>query len=227
MAAEELVERGAKADAGDPAIRRAIAAALARLVDLAQSFVAEPAFGPAWFTAVPDDRVFPRPHSPLFDFEKTRDGAEWIERIARVARSERERAAGARVVGHFDWRAEHLRFEHAEVVASYDWDSLHAELEPVLVGATAHAFTADWSDEARARFPTIEEARGFLDDFEVARDHTFIPAERRTASCSWVYSTAYTALRPRARPHARARDRRCPSPAAGARRARAARRALM
>jgi len=180
MAAEELVERGTKADAGDPAIRRAVAVGLARLVDLARGFVGDPAFGPAWFTAVPDERVFPTPHSPLFDFEKTSDGAEWIDRIARAARSDRERSAGERVVGHFDWRVEHLRFEGGAVVASYDWDSLHAELEPVLVGATAHAFTVDWSDEARARFPTVDEASTFLDDYEAARGRPLTPAERRT-----------------------------------------------
>jgi len=48
------------------------------------------------------------------------------------------------VIGHFDWRIEHVRLDDGRIVTSYDWDSLNAEREPVLVGATAHAFTADW-----------------------------------------------------------------------------------
>jgi hypothetical protein len=202
LAAEALVERGTKGDGGESAIRRAIAVSLARLVETARGFVDTDAFGAAWFSSVPDDHVFPRPHSPLFDFEGTRDGAAWIERFAREARADRRRAAGERVVGHFDWRVEHLRFAGGEVVASYDWDSLHAELETVLVGAAAHGFTADFSDEPRARFPTIDEARSFVEDYEAARGRRFMPAELATVARSWLYSTAYTARCAHARcPH--------------------------
>jgi hypothetical protein len=191
--AEALMEVGEKRDAHEAPVRRATAATLARLVELARPLATLPGLGPAWFTGVPPDRIFPRPHSPLFDFDATAAGAEWIDALAARARARGAPPAGDVVVGHFDWRAEHLRFDGDRVVASYDWDSLHAEREPVLVGAVAHAFTADWQRDDLAQAPTLEELRQFVDDYEAARGRRFDPAERRTLWASCVYSLAYTA----------------------------------
>ncbi len=191
---EELVERGARADAHDPRIRRALAASLARVVDLTRPFVGTTPLGGAWFTAIPDGRLWPRPHTPLVDFEATAEGAGWIDEIAARARAVRGEAAGKRVLGHFDWRVEHARFgPDGEVVATYDWDSLHDERETVMVGAAAHAFTTDWSRSDIVRVPRIAEIAGFVDDYEAARGSDFAPAERRTIAASCVYSLAYTA----------------------------------
>lgn len=193
LTADELDDRGARADAHDPAIRRSMAAGLARLVELARPFSAHPAFGGAWFTAIPEGRTFPRPHSPIFDFEATARGAEWIDELAARARGRRRDASGERVVGHFDWRVEHLRFEGDRIVTSYDWDSLHAELEPVAVGAAAHAFTADWHRDDLRQAPTHDELAAFVADYETARGRRFAHAERATVAASCVYSLAYTA----------------------------------
>ncbi|MBL9023174.1 MAG: phosphotransferase [Myxococcales bacterium] len=204
---EELVDGGELGDAHDPSTRSALAASLAQLVTLARPLAASVALGRAWYTAIPDDRLWPRPHSPLFDFERTAEGAAWIDDIARRARAARSEPRGELVIGHFDWRVEHLRFEDGRVVASYDWDSLHVELEPVLVGANAHAFTADWQREDLAQAPSVEEILAFLDDYERARGHAFTPDERALARASCVYSLAYTArcghaLRPHDESHA-------------------------
>jgi len=188
---EELVDRGARGDAHDPGIRGLVAGSLAEMVAIGRPFAS--ALRGAWFSSVPDDRIFPRPHSPLFDFEKTAEGAGWIDDLARRARARRLDAAGERVVGHFDWRVEHLRFEGGRVVTSYDWDSLHGERETILVGATAHAFTADWTRDDLIQVPSLEEMRGFVADYERARGRIFDPPERRTIAASLVYSTAYTA----------------------------------
>lgn len=191
---EELVERGERADAHDPRIRAGLAGGLADMVELARPFAERSALGRAWFTAIADDRLWPRPHSPLFDFEATRAGAEWIDALAARARETRRRAEGTFVIGHFDWRVEHARFdERAKLVASYDWDSLHAELEPVLVGANAHAFTADWQREDLVRVPSVDEIRAFISDYERARGAPFTRAELELARASCVYSLAYTA----------------------------------
>jgi hypothetical protein len=190
---EELDERGSAGDAHDPAVRRELASTLARLVDLARPFATDPAFGGAWFTSIPDDRIFPKPHSPLFDFSATAGGAEWIDDLAARARAHRTHATGDVVLGHFDWRIEHVRLEAGRIVTSYDWDSLHAELEPVLLGATLHAFTADWQREDLVRVPTLDEMRAFLSDYESARGRPFTSAERTTLSASLVYSLSYTA----------------------------------
>lgn len=142
---------------------------------------------------MPDDRPFPRPHTPLCDFDATRAGAAWIDDLAREAKAiGRAVRAGETVVGHFDWRVEHLRFEGDRIVTSYDWDSLHAEREPVLVGSAAHAFTADWGRDDVVRTPSREELAGFVADYEAGRGRPFDAAERRVAAAACVYALAYT-----------------------------------
>lgn len=188
---EVLLDRGAPGDARDPAIRRELARRLAELVRLIPPHARSEALGRSWFGGLPADRVFPTPHSRLFDFEATSAGAEWIDALA--AEAKQVPPAGERVVGHFDWRVEHARFEGDELTAAYDWDSLHFELEPVMVGASAHAFTTDWSREAIAPAPTADEIRAFVADYEEARGEPFTKAERRVLGASCVYSLAYTA----------------------------------
>lgn len=197
IAAEALVEAGARANAHLPEIRRGIARSLVRISEVGRAVEGPEALGRAWFMGLPEGRDFPMPHSPLFDFDRTEDGAAWIRAFARRARAERARPAGERLIGHFDWRAEHLRFEGDRLVASYDWDSLHFELFPVLVGALAPHFTADWQCEEvgirGARAPTRDEMRAFVSDVEEARGAPFSEEERALLSASCVFSTAYTA----------------------------------
>jgi hypothetical protein len=191
--AETMVEHGSKADAHKPDVREAIARSLYNLLSIGRRFVedAEP-LGRSWFTNVPKARVFPLPHSPLFDFEGTRQGAEWIDAIAREARDDGS-ASGELIIGHFDWRVEHLRFSGGAVVASFDWDSLHIETEPVIVGAAAHAFTADWSRDEVDPVPSVSEVFAFIDAYERCRAHGFTAEERGQVFASLLYSLAYTA----------------------------------
>ncbi len=190
---EELDARGEWRDAHDPEVRGVMTATLAELVGLARGFASDPAFSGAWFTTIPEGRTYPRPHSPLFDFDRTAEGAGWIDALAGRARARRHQGKGDLVVGHFDWRVEHLRFSGGRVVTSYDWDSLHAELETVLVGAAAHAFTADWQRDDVVRVPSGEELALFVEDYERARGVPFDAAERATVRASCVYSLCYTA----------------------------------
>src|SRR5262249_36936466 len=87
----------------------------------------------------------------------------------------------------------HLRFDQGRVVASFDWDSLHYELVPVLIGALAPHFTADWQREDIDRLPTIEEMRAFVAEVEEARKQAFSGPERDTLSTALVYAMTYTA----------------------------------
>ncbi len=187
--AETRLERGTRADPHRPEVRREIARSLHRLVALAQPLRGSVALGPAWFTAIPKERTFPAPHSPLFDLQ--RPGADWIDEAAQKAR--RTPVSGRSVIGHFDWRAEHLRFEEGAVVASFDWDSLHDERETVMVGAIAHAFSADFEITKRAPAPTLAEALAFVSEYEQVRGERFSSDERATVLASFTYSTAYSA----------------------------------
>jgi hypothetical protein len=195
--AERWAGGGRVRDAHEPVVRRELAARLAELVALARGAdVPREPLGRSWYGALPTDVLWPRPHSRLFDFEATAAGAEWIDEHARRARA--VPVTGERVVGHFDWRTEHARFEGDRLTVAHDWDSLHFESEAVMVGAAAHAFTATWDehpdgDETVSPAPTLDEIHAFVADYERARGAPFAAAERATLRASCVYSLAYTA----------------------------------
>jgi aminoglycoside phosphotransferase (APT) family kinase protein len=138
------------------------------------------------------DSLYPQPHSKLFDFAATAAGAEWIDAFARRAR-EAEAHYGKPVLGHGDWRVEHLRFDDGKIVATYDWDSLAFRPEAELVGVSAHAFTADWALEGVRRIPTADDIRAYVADYETARGHPFSKSERQSLFATCVYSIAYGA----------------------------------
>jgi len=174
---ETLLGRGGWADAHDPAVRRAVAAGLAQFVERSRPLVDLPGLA-SWRES--RARLWRQPHDRRFDFPATARGAEWIDRLAAEAvRRLDEQVAGDPVVGHCDWRVEHLRFARGALSAVYDWDSLAVGPEPVFAGSAAHAFTADWSIEGHACIPTIEESLAFVADYDEARGAPFSDAERR------------------------------------------------
>jgi hypothetical protein len=147
---DEFLDRGQRGNGFDPKCRRVIASGLANLIERLQSFDDE-----VWSLKhfQRSKSLYPQPHSKLFDFEKTAEGAEWIDTFARRAR--RAEAHGDNLVlGHGDWRVEHLGFQEGKIVATYDWDSLAFCSETELVGVSAHGFTADWALEDVRRIPT-------------------------------------------------------------------------
>jgi hypothetical protein len=190
---EELLERGARADAHDPIIRQEMAFTLARQVDLARPFVSVDGLRPSLLASPEPDQLWPEPHEARFDFAASAAGAEWIDEFATAARQQLTTATGQTVVAHADWRAEHVRFEDSRIVASYDWQSLAVGSEPALLGQIGHGFTADWGIDQERRTPTLEEVRAFITDYEAARAQRFTRAERQTINAAWVYATAYGA----------------------------------
>jgi hypothetical protein len=72
------------------------------------------------------------------------------------------------VIGHADWRVEHLRFSGARISASYDWDSILPLHETEFVGITAPSYTTDWTGYAPGRVPTVEAVRDFVRNYETA-----------------------------------------------------------
>jgi hypothetical protein len=188
---ETLLDRGDCVDAHDPAGRTGVAAGLARLVERTRPLVGLPGLV-SWRESY--DRLWRRPHDRRFDFPGTARGAEWIDRLAIEARrSLDEHVADNPVIGHGDWRVEHLRFADGALSAVYDWDSLAVGPEPVFAGAAAHAFTADWSIEGHQCIPTIAESLAFLADYEAARGAPFTEGEHRAALTGLVAAMAYSA----------------------------------
>jgi hypothetical protein len=188
---EAFTNIGSKADVRRPDIRAALAAGLHAVVRACDPLVATTSLGPGLLASA-RDALWPTPHSKLFDFAATAKGAEWIDDVAQRAR-ERMSPAGNLVIGHADWRAEHVRFLADKPVLAFDWDSLCREREPALIGAVAHGFCADWSQGDNRQAPSLDEARAFVRDYERARGNMFSAEERRLCSACLAYASAYTA----------------------------------
>lgn len=191
---ETLIDEGIYMDAHIPAIRHLMAQHLAQLA----------AFTPALkdirglsSTAIarllPPDVLWPTPHSKIFDFESTTQGAEWIDQIAREAKQVLDQGRGEQVIiGHTDWSVKHFRFLHGKVKVIYDWDSLALDRETLIVAGAAIGFTMTWHLDVRLT-PTPEEARAFIMDYEEARGRRFTQDERCSINAAATYGLAYGA----------------------------------
>ena len=185
---QELLDAGERGNGFRPEHRRAIVESLVELLRLLAPLKHE--LPGLLFFFQPGARLYPTPHSQLFDFEATAPGAEWIDAIARRARAASVHA-GPPVLAHADWRIEHLRFADGRVSASYDWDSLSPMPETQLVGLTASAYTTDWSSYAPGRVPTVEAIPPFIADYERARGKPFSGEEHASILGMCVYAIAY------------------------------------
>ena len=188
--AEELFDRGRVADAHDPLVRRHLVQGLTRFVEEATPLFDTLSLPSARPFDLPADRLWPTPHDLRFDFALA--GGEWIDDIARSARTAMMDAVGRSVIGHTDWRVENLRFDDG-IVAIFDWDSVAVCIEPALVGANAVGFTADWSDRTWDPYPSSDEMVAFIAEYEEARGTAFTLEERATAEAARVYGLAYNA----------------------------------
>jgi Phosphotransferase enzyme family len=188
---EPFTDVGSKADARLPQIRSALAKGLHAIVRACKPLVGSTSLESS-LLASPGVALWPVPHSKLFDFSANAKKAEWIDDVAKRARAQMI-PAGSRVIGHGDWRAEHVRFKGNTPVIAFDWDSLCCELEPALIGAAAHGFCADWSQGDNRQAPSRDDARAFIEDYERARGKMFSVEERRLCGACFAYASAYTA----------------------------------
>jgi hypothetical protein len=168
-----------------------MARALARMIELSAEVSDVEELSRGW-KLPPAQGLWPIPHNALFDFEATAAGAEWIDEIAGKARKILDNSPGRMVVGHADWSAKHFRFKDGKVGVIYDWDSLRLDKETNLVGHTATHFPyTEYFDVPRRASP--QEARLFVEEYEIARAKPFSERERIAVSAAAVYGLAYTA----------------------------------
>lgn len=183
---------GEVADGHNPDVRRVITAELCRLAKEGRSLGDVTDLGPPALLRAPDEALWPVPHSPIFDFESTREGAEWIDELATSARRRLDQRSDEQVVGHFDWRVGNLGFRGNRLVAIYDLDSLALAPEPVIVGNAAAAFSYDWSKPGGSP-PDISEMRAFVAEYERARGREFDRNERDVLDAANLFHIAYGA----------------------------------
>ena len=188
---EAFVDEGEFADAHQPEIRREMARALAWMIELSSEVPDVEELSRGW-KLPPDRGLWPVPHNALFDFEATAAGAEWIDEIASKARRVLDNPTGRIVVGHADWSAKHFRFEDGAIRMVYDWDSIRLDREPSIVGHTASHFPyTEYFDVPRRASP--QEARLFVEEYEMACRTPFSDQERAAVSAAATYGLAYTA----------------------------------
>ncbi len=152
---------------------------------------------------VPHGGLYPVPHSPVFDFDATAEGAEWIDDLARAVAHRRGR--GRRVVAHTDWSARNIRLSAEGVRAIYDLDSLALVALPAALATAAMTwrFTAE---EGEGPAPGVDEIDEWLDRCPV----DLPDGERPAVFAEVVFQLAYTsrcehAVDPEGLVHQRAR----------------------
>jgi hypothetical protein len=137
-------------------------------------------------------QLYPEPHSPLFDFESTASGAEWIDDLARSAAALRAEDQSDPVVAHTDWSARNVRFDEDRLLAVYDWDSLALVHESAALGQAAMTWSVT-ADPGGTGFPTLDSVLAYMDDYEQERGRRLDSVQRRAARGSAVWVLAYTA----------------------------------
>ena len=187
---EEWRDEGVYGDAHVPQVRRALAAALARLIKLTDELRPLPRLQRGFAFRRRVSELWPTPHNVLFVFEATSAGAEWIDETAAAALAVRDEQIGREVVAHGDWVANHVRFEGTEPCVAYDWDSLETDREPNLLGCAGATFT--YSEQLPVELqPSVKETRAFVEDYEAARGAPLTADELRAARAAAVYVRAY------------------------------------
>ncbi|MEM6989331.1 MAG: phosphotransferase, partial [Myxococcota bacterium] len=126
----------------DASVRATMAEEFARLVALANEEAPAAALVPA---ARDTSRVWPTPHSVIFDFDATMEGAEWIDAIAVRTHAVLDADRRPGVVAHGDWSLQNVAFRGQRLVAVFDWDSLTVVPEPIAVARAAAFHCQDWS----------------------------------------------------------------------------------
>ena len=138
--------------------------------------------------------LYPLPHSPVFDFESTGDGAEWIDSLARAAMTIVEKLDAPRILVHCDWRGDNIRVsdDGNELVGIFDWDSMRVHREAIALGEVAAMHSIDWST-GDPYFATASECVDFARTVESARNASFTAAEWNAIRSAIVYGWCYTA----------------------------------
>jgi len=170
--------------------RRVSAAGLARQVAACRELPAPPELAdhPLRRSAA---GLYGEPHSPLFDFEGTAAGAEWIDALATRAIPVRDADERPPVVAHMDWAARNVRLDDHGLVAVYDWDSVALVPESTAVGQAAVTWRVT-ADPGGTEFPALPDIAGFIADYEAAAGYTLDEAQWGAAGGAAAWVLAYT-----------------------------------
>jgi len=187
-AAMEYKRDGVATDVRVSGVRRAMAAGLWQFVRVSESYRDTEGLP---HRLLPE-RVWPRPHNVLFDFEATAQGAEWIDDLARTALAVMRSATSRIVVGHLDWSAKNMRMGSQSIAVVYDWDAVFLDRETFVLGAAAAHFPTTWELDVSG-VPDAREVMAFVQEYEEARGQALRDTELEEVAASATYARAYTA----------------------------------
>ena len=133
------------------------------------------------------------PHELRFDFDRSAEGAGWIDAVADEAVSALTTLdQGPHVLTHGDWRTGNLGFDGDDLTAIYDWDSVGRASEARAVGQILPYFSVDWSIGV-ATIPSLPDQAAFVADYELARGEPFTVREHAVVDAAALLYAAYAA----------------------------------
>ncbi len=188
---EEYNDAGRRADGHLSKDRRLMALLLYRMMALSKRYDGLASVPNDTLVQVPGS-VWPKPHNVYFDFEATRQGAEWIDEAGARFKPVVDAMEDGDVLAHMDWSAKHLRIDNESVSVTYDWDSVARVTETRAVGAAAAVFTYSQYINKPNR-PELNQSKAFIADYEAARGAKFSAVERDQIYACMVYTAAYGA----------------------------------
>ncbi len=174
-----------------PGAMAASAEGLARMVALGAEVRGVDALSEGAMTRTPGVR-YPRPHSPVFDFDRPDPRVSVIDALADRALETLRRVEAPDVTVHGDWSARNVRFGPEGLRGVYDWDSLVRMPEAFGVGIAAATWRSfGTADDAMA--PGPDEIDEYRTHYERARGTRFTGAERAGVGAQALYALCYTA----------------------------------
>lgn len=178
----------------DERVRNSMARTLARLVDLAATIDPPPLVPERGYVS---ERLWPTPHSAIFDIEGTTATASPIDAIASRARERLVDEPGRVVVAHGDWSLQNMAFRDGEPVCVFDWDSVALMPEPLVAASAAAFHQQDWLRTPDAYphdfYPGPEVAMSFVATYAAARGFSWTRSERLLIEAALVYRLGYQA----------------------------------
>ena len=178
----------------DGSVRDTMAHTLGRLVDLAATIEPRPDVPVRRFTP---ERLWPTPHSVIFDIDGTQATAGAIDAIATRARERLVDVDARMVVAHGDWSLQNVAFRAGRIVSVFDWDSIAWMPEPLVAAAAAAFHQQDWYRTPDAYphdfYPGPETAIAFVEAYAAARAFEWSQRERDLIEPALVYTLGYQA----------------------------------
>jgi hypothetical protein len=180
---------GEPTDVRIPGVREGMARWLARFVSSARDFADLPNLPRRDIRY--SEKLWPKPHNALFNFEETTKDAKWIEDIASNALEILRKASSEIVVGHHDWSAKNMRMDEDRLAVLYDWDAVFINRETFVLGGAAAHFPTTWELPV-PKNPTPAEMSSFVRAYEKERGRSFSRREQAEIVASINYVRAYT-----------------------------------